>query len=268
MKIGIFCNQSTHQEFWGKAFAEGLEKHGADFFVEDHRTYMDCDLAVFWSHKKHHIIQEQKAKGAQYLVLERGFIGDRLANTSTGFNGLCGRAEWVTKDDPSRFKEKFGDLLKPWKPEGEGDYILVIGQCPGDAALNGMNFDRWLNQLQHDLAHFNLPIKFRPHPLAGNVTSPFERLSPDDPIENHFIGARFVVTFSSTAGVESVLYGVPTVTIDPGSMAYPVGGHDLMVEPPRPDRDEWAEKLAWCQWTEEEFRNGVSWETLKGFFKC
>lgn len=266
MNVGVFARPHPHHVQWLGAFVEGLKKHGVDFFQEDVRSATPCDLAVFWSHRHHHLIQQQKNAGLNYLVLERGFIGDREQWTSTGFNGLCGRAQWVTKDDPARFNDNFGELLKPWKEGGE--YILVIGQCPGDMALNGLNFEGWLGSLEADLEHFGLPVKFRPHPLAGNVKSPFDRVSPDRPLAEDLAGARFVVTYSSTAGVESVLSGVPTVTLDPGSMAFDVGGHDLKSEPPCPDRGDWASRLAWCQWRQEEFESGEVWEHLKGFVEC
>ena len=72
-----------------------------------------------------------------------------------------------------------------------------------------------------------------------------------------------VVTFNSNTGVEGVLAGVPTVTMDEGAMAYPVTGHKL-VDIVTPDRMAWAYALAWKQWRMEEMFSGVCWDVVSG----
>ena len=52
---------------------------------------------------------------------------------SIGINGLNGRATFVETPDPDKRFEPHKPLLKPWNPHG--DYVLICGQVPGDAAL-------------------------------------------------------------------------------------------------------------------------------------
>ena len=76
MKVGIFQGKAAHQVQWCGAFAEGLEKHGVEYFIEDTRAgYVESDLAVTWSHRRDQLFAGQRAAGKPYLVLERGFIG-------------------------------------------------------------------------------------------------------------------------------------------------------------------------------------------------
>ena len=75
--------------------------------------------------------------------------------------------------------------------------------------------------------------------------------------------AAWVVTYNSNSAVDAVLAGVPSVSCDVGSMAWDVTGHDVAVKPPSPDRKEWAAKMAWAQWTDDEIESGRAWEAVQ-----
>lgn len=64
-----------------------------------------------------------------------------------------------------------------------------------------------------------------------------------------------VVTLNSSIGVESVLTGIPTVTMDEGAMAWKVSSHDAN-ESLTPDRRRWLHWLAWTQWSHDEIESG------------
>ena len=224
-----------------------------------------CDLAVFWGVHQQAIIDLQESSGNDFLVMERGYFGDRFKMTSIGFNGLNGRANFLNENSPSDRWLKHGCIWKDWKTTG--DYILIMGQVPGDASIKNVDFIRWMRETNYELKLMSyLPIRCRPHPKA-----PKNRHSPcfqfDDISENTLAEdlkkAFMAVTFNSNSGVDAILAGVPVVACDPGSMAWPVAIHDLSERPIRPVRIQWAHNLAYCQWTELEIKDGTAWDHLK-----
>lgn len=203
------------------------------------------------------------AAGRDVLVLERGYIGDRFTYSSVALNGLNGRATFpaAVQDGGARFR-RFGVPLQPWNPSGE--YVLLIGQVAGDAALQGRNLAPWyISTAKAASATYGLPVHFRQHPREAERR--ISRLVPgtvanSGDLGDALAGAAVVVTFNSNSGVESMLAGKPTVAVDEGAMAWPVAAHDLG-EPANPDRQAWAYDLAWKQWGIEEIASG---EALRG----
>jgi hypothetical protein len=88
------------------------------------------------------------------------------------------------------------------------------------------------------------------------------------PLAEDLTGAAQVVTYNSTAGVETVLAGVPTVATDQGAMAWPMCTHLVDAKPLRPDRTEWMHKLAWTGFRPREIESGFMWAHLKEALKC
>jgi hypothetical protein len=80
-----------------------------------------------------------------------------------------------------------------------------------------------------------------------------------------------LVTFSSIAATEALLYGKPAFTLGPNA-ATPLCLQDLrQIEHPYiPHLDEvhaWASHLAYCQFTEFEMRNGTAWAILNDNYR-
>jgi hypothetical protein len=197
------------------------------------------------------------------LVLERGYVGDRMLWTSVGWNGLNGRAKFAQVDDGgSRWERHFGELMQPWRERTDG-YALIMGQVPSDCSVRDIYFPTWIRSVVNELrtAYPNRLIKFRPHPMAPNIRCDVRctlgSLAAD------LSGADLVVTFNSNSGVDAVLAGVPTVAADAGSMAYPVTSHSVAAPVVRPDRTAWAHAIAWAQWLPTELESGESWARLR-----
>ena len=222
--------------------------------------FTDRNLVVCWGWRTG---RRWHASGRNVLVLERGYIGDRFRYSSVALNGLNGRATFpaAVQDDGARFRS-FGVPIQPWKPEGE--YVLLVGQVAGDAALQGRNLGPWYAATAKAAAAvYGLPVRFRQHPreaerqisrrVPGTVAN-----SGD--LGDALAGAAVVVTFNSNTGVEAMLAGKPTVAVDEGAMAWPVAAHELGAEA-NPDRQAWAYDLAWKQWGVEEIASG---EALRG----
>ena len=70
-----------------------------------------------------------------------------------------------------------------------------------------------------------------------------------------------VVCQSGTFSVDAVAAGVPAITLSPSNFMHPICSHELSeVENPKMlDRVPWLSRLAYCQWTLAEAKNGDVW---------
>lgn len=244
------------------AAIEGFKRHGLSPILKMPGAPEPCDLAVTWGVKK----PREMASGRRALVLERGYIPDRFAWTSMGFDGLSGRADFCNANSPSwRFDKFFAKHLRPWRGH-EGDYVLVMGQVFGDASLANVNIGDWYRTVALRLKHAGLPAYFRNHPL--NPTMPsipnLPSMSRDVSLDEAMRNAMWVVTYNSNSGVDSMIAGIPVVAMDEGSMVWGIAGRNPVLRPQMLDRSEWARNLAFCQWSLDEIRQGIAWDHLKG----
>jgi hypothetical protein len=141
-------------------------------------------------------------------------------------------------------------MLKPWR--AAPGYALLIGQVSGDAAVRDLDMDAWIKEQTVALEALGWEVKFRPHPFTRPVRQS---------LAQQLAGAGLCVTYNSTTGVEAVLAGVPTITMDEGAMAWDVSGHtltDILCH----DREQWAHNLAWTSWTLDEIAAGLPYEHL------
>lgn len=194
--------------------------------------------------------------GKQVLVLERGYIGDRFSWTSLGWNGLNAHAKMPIIDDGgNRFRKYHSSLLKD-RDYSTNDYVLLIGQVPGDAALRGLNLSSWYQQMKEDCERiYSLPVRFRPHPRAPAGAYPKSLEQHTGDLADAMLNARAVVTFNSNTAVEAVLAGKSALSFDDGSMAREVTSH-VLGDDYNGDRMDWAHKLAWKQWQLSEIEDG------------
>ena len=246
-------HQLTHQS----AMLEGLRAHGVDA-IANIGGAVTTDYVACWGWRRGQVL---RAEGRSVLVMERGYLGNRFEWTSLAWNGLNNRGTFPTISDPSRFKEHF--KLQPWKTGG--DYVLLMGQVPGDMSLQGRDLTSWYNEAVIEAQRaYALPVKFRPHPLAlkkGYKNIPFGATLATGTLEDSLAGAAVVITYNSNSGVDAVIAGVPTVVSDSGSMAVDVAA-DKVGRFFRPDREQWAAELAWKQWSLDEIRSGFALEHL------
>lgn len=259
VRVVIHVNHAEHQRTHGEAMRAGLARHGIASEFAPFNTPHPCDVAVIWGWKQPMVINS----GARVLVMERGHLQNRMVYTSCGWGGLGNRARYPKAPDGERWDRHFAHLLEPWK---EGTHVVVFGQCTGDASLYNLRdgFEAWARRVVKDAHVFGLPIIYRPHPLMvrhGNTWCPPGAELSTGPLRADLDRAAVAITYNSTSGVECVLAGVPTITLDEGAMAWPVSAHAIEM-PPRPDRTAWCHDMAWTSWTMEEIADGTAWEAL------
>lgn len=185
--------------------------------------------------------------------------------------------------------------VKPWRENRDG-HILLCLQRPGDSSLQRVlikkksSYQQWIWRTIRDIRRYtDRTIRIRIHPfrreaslaLLVNIDKAFDNIEISD---NHHGGQVFgggsggdgfledmndahcVVGLNSNALTESVMQGVPTFSLCPSSMAWPVSNHYLRnIETPRLefDRTQWLHDLSYCQWREDEIERGEPWIHLK-----
>lgn len=205
----------------------------------------------------------QRSATGSLVILERGFV-KREDYYVVSFNDLNNRGSFPHGlDSPGDRWDRLGVELKPW---GAGDEILVVGQVPWDTSCQHVDHVAWVRRTIKTM-RLSFPgrvIVFRPHPLQKKAV-PLAGLSANwvdttRPLDKALEEARVVVTFSSTVGVDATIAGRRCYVADRTSMV-----HDLWDQGARtPERERWANWLAYCQWTHEEMRAGLPWLHLYG----
>lgn len=253
MDLTLVFAQGGHQNAHAQAVAAGLDRLGVRYARArvsevDSPRYVAC-----WGWRTGKALAE---KGCRVLVLERGYMGDRFAWTSLGWDGLNGRARFApAQDDGARFAAHFEHLLRP-PDERPGDYVLLIGQVPHDASLQGRDMRPWYAKIaQEAREYYGLPVFFRRHPKAPPYNYDFRTPDLRGRLSDALDRARVVITYNSNTAVESVLAGKRTLAFDEGSMAWDVTGHALG-EVYAGDPTGWARRLAWRQWQLGEIADG------------
>jgi hypothetical protein len=209
-----------------------------------------------------------RANGKRVLVMERGYVGDRFVWTSLGWDGLNGRARFPDiYGGGARWRRLFSDMVRPRTPGGE--YCLVLGQVPGDASVLGVDMEGWYDSASRRLrALYGKPVYFRPHPVAEQRgvsagASKFRGMRVKrGSLTAALAGACAVAAYNSNSLTDAALAGVCILAGDGGAMAWPVAGRGLDSFPKLRSRSAWMNRLAWCQWRDEEIESGKAWEAV------
>jgi hypothetical protein len=199
-----------------------------------------------------------REQGRDFYYIDTGYFG----------NGKKKLYHRVTKNDVQYLgpvRERSSDRLEAagYKPRKfrSGKNILLAPPSQKLLNLYNINLDQWLEETVEEIK------KYSDRPIVMRLKQPRSVRVNEDTIEMALEqDVHCLVTFSSIAATESVLYGKPAITLGPNAAA-PMCSHSLAeIENPKiPSLEEvyaWAKNLAYCQFTEEEMRNGKAWKIL------
>lgn len=268
----VIMRRVDHQRRTAESLQKGMRAHGDECDIYDsseelRMSGVDYDAVCAWGWRRCEPLFRNGHSAV--LVMERAYLLDRFHWVSLGWNGLNGKAQWPLPTGTRRWNEYFAQGMRPWierdlVTDREQRYALVLGQVPTDTACRHIHFQSWAGFVTHQLHLKGWTVVFRPHPQALTVrvlTSAI--ISKDRSLYEDLDGAAFAVTFNSNAGVDAVMYGVPTVTIDQGAMAWDVASHSLDDPLVMPDRTQWGTALAWKQWLPKEITDGTAWAAVR-----
>lgn len=182
-----------------------------------------------------------------YLLVDRASFGDphfvQLVRNGHGRRGdhrvpsgaPAERWEWI--------EDRAAVRLAPW---GCGKRRVLCGQTETYSPA-------WQSLALWYAAVGLYPSHFRKHPAGENPTGL--------PETRKWTDCGLAITLNSSVGVDAVLNGVPTVTMDEGAMAWDVSSH-VPHETLKPARLPWLHWLAWTQWAWDEIAKGHPWQHL------
>lgn len=181
-------------------------------------------------------------------------------------------ADFNNKGSPPDRWEQLGIAIRPYRTSG--DHVLLIGQKPGDSSLRGVNVMDWLIEKAAQIRRLTTrPILVRFHPSMASTEAEklqLERVQDltvaphGQPMSDSLANAWVTVTLSSGAAIDSMIAGVPAITLSPDSLAYELTSHDVndIDHPPEPPREQWLYDLAYAQWSPEEYADGTAWRHI------
>ncbi len=189
------------------------------------------------------------------MVAENGYLGGPGGPyVALAVGGHNGAGRWPV-GSPERWA-RLGVVLKPWRRDG--GHVLV---CPSRGlGMNPMPKD-WTERTVAALrALTDRPIRVRAHP--GNWKLRAEHHSAT--LARELEGAWATVIWASSAGVKSLIEGVPVICTAPHWICAEAAGRRLedIESPPMPDRLPAMHRLASAQWTLDEIASGAAFRAL------
>lgn len=275
------------------AFGQGVQAAGDSVTFVDSMVTVEADLAVIqgWVGMKagphlalrQQVIDRQRSAGRHVMVIDSnlyGFLAPHDFNRYLRYSldGIFPTTGYYfdNKIDHSRWHSiaaSYGFVERPWRERGKR--ILVCLQRSGGWSMDGQEVLTWLGSTVATVrANTDRPILIRPHPGSLSIMPEVQRQHPDIKISNsldlrHDLESTWAtVTYNSSPGVASVIWGIPAFVTDPcpqRSQAWPWVNTNLtdIDNPILPDRTEFYHKLAQCHWLTADLASGAGWRFFK-----
>lgn len=229
---------------WCEAFAQGCGGR-----ISDQSSLEPGPVALFGSLQLWPLLQSAQAHGRTWYYGDHSYLGQPWQRYRITRNAY--QHDGQGDASPDRFHE-LRQTVSQWR---HGSHILVCLQGEGQYKLFGMTLSSWLSEVVSRLKGYtDRPVVIR---------SRYART----PLRNELSNAWAVVTWSSNAAVDALLYGVPVFVTADFAAAYRMGTPDLSrIETPwyPDDRERFFSVLAANQWTMDEIRAGHAWADLRG----
>ena len=281
MKISVYTKfgpNNSKRVF--DAFIESLKNAGDEVQLNEDKN---SDVVVIWSvlwqgrmlgYKK--IWDECQLKNKPVVVLEVGGI-KRNKTFKVGINGVNREADFANQPVDDKRWKKLNIELKPW--QSTGNTIIICGQHHRSHQWrNNPSMNLWFEQQINEIRKYtNRPILVRPHPRnpVGLDIKKWKNVSYKPPQRdyNTIDDTDFketlkhtwaVINYSSNPAIIAVFNGIPVFVSDQ-SLCYDVGNINIseINNPIMPNRNEWANKLAYTEWTTNEIKQGLPWRRIK-----
>lgn len=202
------------------------------------------DVYLQWGFRLTPALESVVMQRKPFVICDGGFFHDRDEHFSVYFNGFQ-RLGFLGINVPSRARTA-RPAVQPWVDNPDGK-IVVYGQVPTDRSLRDINHDVWVDAALDDAAATGKRVQYREHPKMASKRG--VRLPP---MENDFHDMSLAVTYTSTAGVQTTLAGIPTVVGHPAAICAPVASPSIMCPFRMPGREYWADQLTWFQYHDSE----------------
>ena len=298
MKITIFLNTAVgHKRDYIENFGKGIEKIGKDEVVYNKdQTYQSTDVAVIFGFKSSSVESEihlhrqevfDKHKNGKIFFMDsnafkayENVVYHRYPMTSVYPNESVYLEDKTNINRWEQLKNDSKINLKDYRTKGD-HILMLLNRGESGFATKGMNAWDWAIQTIPEIQkHTDRKIVIRPHKMFiksndnqkinevnkrfKNVEiRPYENESIFDVLKNTWA----TVIFSTTAGIPSLIEGVPLFVTSETSMLYEMSSGDLsQIENPKlNDRLPFLIKNSNRHWTQKEILEGTYWNTIRDY---
>lgn len=300
MKIAVYLSavpRKAKNEFKRNLlleFGRGARRCGDEvIMVEDHKVVDGVDIAVLqgWIGMKkaphlqirESVINHQRHRKKHTLVIDSNLLGFLEPNDFNRYlryslDGIFPTTGYYFDQEPdparwTKIKSNYNFEEKDWKRDGK--YILICLQREGGWSMDGIDPVTWLEKIVPEIRrNTDRPIIIRGHPGSAKTLPRVQQRFPDIPISvtqdirGDFDQAWATITYNSSPGVASLLWGVPTFVTDScpeRSQAYPWAENDLakLEKYDYPDRASFYQRLAQCHFGMHELPGGEAWNFMR-----
>jgi hypothetical protein len=282
MKIAIFPEYgSLNSQPVFEALIQHLQSKNEKIMINQYDN--TCDVAVIWSvlwqgrmEKNKKVWDDFRSQGKPVVVLEVGGLR-RNITWKMGINGINRDADFANHIYDDKRWPLFKLELKPWKQTG--NVIVICGQHnTSEQWKNLPKPAKWCeDHIKIIRKYCDKPIVIRPHPrnyFEFDVKKyPHVRLNKpgrdwttyDDTDFKKILNSTWaVINHSSNPAIEAVINGIP-VFVSESSLCHDVGNTNVadILHPAMPARQNWANRIAYTEWTTEEIREGLPWKRIR-----
>lgn len=232
---------------WVDAFSRGCG--GKVMFSSD--ILQPGGVAMFGNPTLFPLLREAIAQGRDW------YYGDHAYFRRHKFYRITKNAwqhNMVGEATPHRW-ERLRVRMKAW--HRTGSKIILCPQSPTFFQLHGLDVSAWIQETTDKIRQYSdrqIKVVYK---AGGHLAEEIFRRS--------LIDAHAVVVYTSVAGAQAVMNGVPCFAT--GECVSKYFGTDDLSRIEKPVRPENREQMAWLladnQWTFDEIQQGMAWEKIK-----
>lgn len=249
---------------------------------EEDKEGVDC--AIFVGVKNRKLFKFYRAAGVPVLYMDKPYFRETPGRPPPWH--WRGAQYWMWRvslnsHQPVDFLEKEGlseerwnefrvPWVKDWQKEGEGNHVIWAGSSTKYHEFHGLlhptKYAEWV--VEEVRKRTDRPIIYRPKPSWHEATPIFgTRFENKGLLQPLLKEAHCLITHGSSACVDAVLAGVPTIILGE-AVTKKISSTDLGdVVSPRRTRYKRVlrlmHSLAWCQWSLDEIQQGEFWDFMK-----
>ena len=294
MKITCFLNTAAgHKREYIRNFGLGIEKTGDKVYYHEETNYVETDVAIIFgfksaavSNKMHtlrqNVFDSQNNKKIFFIDSNAFKQYEKIIYHRYPFKSVFPHeAEYFTDkinlDKWSQIKKDSQIDVKDYK---QGDNILLLlNRGETGFSTQGKNAWEWAFETITELKkHTDRKIVIRPHKITKDADDSLKIKRIKDTFKNVEIkifenesllqslkNTWACVLFSTTAGLPSLIEGIPIFVTSPTSLLYEMSSGNLksIEKPILHNRLTFLQKIAKQHWTQKEILNGDYWSLIK-----
>jgi hypothetical protein len=215
---------------------------------------------------KHKIMKRCWADRRDFYYMDTGYMGNNTSPSNPHgwklWHRIVPNNLQHTEIIP-RPSDRWQKLNMSLQPRRYGKQIVVAVPDEKPCKFYGIDLESWIQNTIATIKQYT----DRPIVVRQRAARRKDRISTD-PLSTVLLNdVHALVTFNSNAATESVVLGVPVITLAPANAAAPVGSQDLsQIESPYwADKDKlyaWAHHLAYGQFHVNELKDGTAYRIL------